>query len=550
MKVEKYIILVVVSLLFFTACKKYETVPEEIITENFIYDNFDKNGVYAQQVVNNIYTYLNPGFNRIDGVLLDAATDDAIPSPYAHSIEVLSKGRLTASNNVDDNWSNAYTCIRKVNLFLSKQASVPRDSATKQYWRAEVRFMRAYSYFELLKRYGGVPLVGNKVFTLDDNMNLSQNSFDQCVNYIVSECDVIKDSLRKETTTEFPATEWGKITRGVALSLKSRVLLFAASPLNNPGNTISKWQAAADAAKAVMNLGYFALNSSFLSTFTTRSNKEIILAYQRAVTQDVEKNNAPSGFGAPNQSNGYISPTSELVDAFPALNGRAITDPASGYDATKPYLNRDPRLGWTIFFNGSKWLGRDVETFDGGLDKPGGLLIQTRTGYYMRKFMADYSTSSTYSNQTHNFPVFRYAEILLNYAEAMNETGNQTEAFNQLKLIRTRAGIPAGTTAGYQYGLKTTMTQAEMREAIRLERRIELAFEEQRFWDIRRWKIAETVANKDVHGMKVTQTAPGVFSYQSVVVDRLYFSALKNYRYPVPFNEMLSNPSLTQNTGY
>jgi hypothetical protein len=168
----------------------------------------------------------------------------------------------------------------------------------------------------------------------------------------------------------------------------------------------------------------------------------------------------------------------------------------------------------------------------------------------MRKFMADLSTATAYSNQTHNFPIFRYAEILLNYAEALNESGNTAEAFNQLKAIRLRAGIPLGTTPGFQHGLSVTMTQAEMRIAIRNERRIELAFEEHRFWDIRRWKIAETVANREVYGIRATVAGAGVFTYAVEPVDRLYFNPQKNYFYPIAFAEMNANPNMDQNPGY
>ncbi len=531
-------------------CQKFETEPEETITEAYVFDQFDLNGTFAQQVVNNIYAHLNPGFNRISGVVLDAATDDAIPSAITHPIEVLSKGRLTAGNNIEDAWASSYACIRKVNLFLSKQSIVPRDAQTKQFWRAEVRFMRAYSYFELIRRYGGVPLIGDVVYQPGEIVGPSRNTFEECFSYIVRECDIIKDSLRKETATEFPATEWGKITRGAALALKSRVLLYAASPLFNPAGNPARWQAAASAAKEVIDLGYFSLNASFQGTFVNRSPREIILAHQRPITSDVERNNAPVGYGAPNLSYGYVSPTQDLVDAFPAANGRAISDPASGYLASNPYANRDPRLGWTVFFNGSRWLNRSVETFTGGLDRPGGIQTQTRTGYYMRKFLADLSTATAYSNQTHNFPIFRYAEVLLNYAEALNESGNTAEAFNQLKAIRLRAGIPLGTTAGFQHGLPVSMSQAEMRAAIRNERRIELAFEEHRFWDIRRWKIAEIVANRDVFGIRATPAGAGAFSYVMESADRLYFNPAKHYFYPIPFTEMNANPNLVQNPGY
>jgi len=531
-------------------CKKYEQVPAESITENYAFDSLDKNGTYAEQIVNNIYTYLNPGFNRIDEVVLDAATDDAISSAYGNDIEALSKSRISASLLVDGAWDNSYACIRKVNNFLSKIDQVPRNETDKKFWKAEMRFMRAYSYFELIKRYGGVPLIGAKVYQPEEPITVSRNSFDDCVAYIVNECDNIKDSLRNESVaSEFADAFWGRITRGAAMALKARALLYAASALHNPANDVQRWQKAADAAKEVIDLNYYALQPSFVQVFLQRKNKEIILAYQRSLTNDLEKQNAPIGFQAPNASRGLVSPTEELVTAFPMNNGLAITDPLSGYNPDSPFVKRDPRLNWSVFYNGSKWLNRAVETFEGGMDKPGGAVTQTRTGYYMRKFLADFSTASSYSQQTHNFPIFRYAEILLNYAEAANETGNQLAAFDQLKLIRQRAGIAKGTDNGYAYGLKANMNQQEMREAIRLERRIEMAFEEQRYWDIRRWKIAETVGNREVHGTRIVQNN-GLPTYQSYTADKIYFDPQKNYLYAIPLKEVISNPKMQQNPGY
>lgn len=549
MKILKIVVPVVVTGIVLASCKKYEEIPANTFTEEYVFDSLDQNGTYAQQVVNNIYSYLNHGFNRIDNVVLGAATDDAIPSEVGNSIEVLSKGRLTANNNVDDSWGGSYTCIRKVNNFLAKQHVVPRDATTKQYWRAEVRFMRAFSYFELIKRYGGVPLLGDHVYNLDEAITISRSSFEECVNYIVGECDIIKDSLRNESIgSQFPNTEWGKITRSAAMTLKARTLLYAASPLNNPTNNLAKWQAAADAAKAVMNLGYHHLNGSFSGVFSTRKNSEIILAYQRSNTTDLETINAPVGYGAPTLSFGYVSPTQNLVDSFPMINGLSIYAAGSTYDPANPYANRDPRMNWTVFYNGSQWLNRDVETFEGGMDKPGGLQTQTRTGYYMRKFLGNFSTSSSFSSQTHNFPIFRYAEILLNYAEAINETGDQAEALIQLRALRQRAGITAGV--GSTYGLPAGMSQAQMRDAIHRERRLELAFEEHRYWDLRRWKTADVVLNTDAKGMRILQTSPGVFSYQVFNADKLSFDAGRMYLYPIPFNEILANPSLQQNPGY
>src|SRR5690606_25848065 len=185
------------------------------------------------------------------------ATDDAISSDNYNNIELLSKSILTSvANNPDDKWYQSYQAIRNVNLYLANVDNIPVDITTKHYWKAEARFIRAISYFELIKRYGGVPLVGDQLFSQDDKINIPRNTYDECVQYIVSELDAILDSLRPDPLV---ATDLGRISQGADLALKSRVLLYAASPLNNSGNDMSKWQAAADAAKAVIDLNKFSL---------------------------------------------------------------------------------------------------------------------------------------------------------------------------------------------------------------------------------------------------------------------------------------------------
>lgn len=544
----KIIILLYIGILI-SSCKKYEEVPNELVNPDIIYDQFDKNGTYAQWVRNDLYTYLPDGFNRIDNVVLDAATDDALASRYGSPIELLAKSGITAGTNPDDRWATSYISIRKVNIFLSKIDVVPYDAVSIKFWKAEARFIRAMNYFELLKRYGGVPLLGDQVFGLHDNLsNIPRNTFDECLQYILSECEAIKPLLRTEPVLD---TFLGSITRGAAYALKSRVLLYAASPLNNPANDQNKWLAAANAAKDLINLNVYSLTPAFTSAFLNRKNSEVILAYQKGQNRTLETANAPIGFAEPNASNGYVNPSQNLVDAFPMSDGRAIdaTAPALPYDPQNPYANRDPRLGLTVFFNGANWLNRAVETFDGGLDRPGGMRLQTRTGYYMRKFLGLFGTATAYQDQTHNFPIFRYAETLLNYAEAINETGNQAEALTQLKLLRNRAGIPLGTVSGYAHGLRTDLSQAEMRKAIQNERRIEMAFEEQRFWDIRRWKIAEQVGNSSVRGMRIVKQG-NTFTYTPIVVDQLSFTAPKMYLYAIPLKEILADPALKQNPGY
>ena len=260
-----------------------------------------------------------------------------------------------------------------------------------------------------------------------------------------------------------------------------------------------RWLRAANAAKDVLDITGFILEDEFRNVFTTLRSTEVILATQRAKTTDIENNNAPMGFNTASLiSKGYTSPTQELVNAFPMSSGKAIGEMGSGYDEQNPYAGRDSRLQFTVFSNGSLWVSRtrSVETFNGGKDRPGGADIQTKTGYYARKFMGffDNATSAAftaYSAQSHNFIIFRRAEMLLNYAEALNELGRTNEAYAPLIELRRRAKIIAGT--GSLYGLKSGMTQEEMRAIIQNERRIELAFEEHRFWDVRRWKLAKVI---------------------------------------------------------
>ncbi|HEX5553987.1 MAG TPA: RagB/SusD family nutrient uptake outer membrane protein [Chitinophagaceae bacterium] len=545
MKYGYYFTIALLSLLVLSACEKNELYPQTYITPDYVYNKLDSSGDYALQVLNNLYSYLPDGYNRIDHVVLGAATDDAISSDNYDHIQTLSQSILTAvADNPDGVWYTAYQAVRNVNLYLAHVDNVPIDETTKRYWKAEARFIRAINYFELIKRYGGVPLVGDKLFSQDDEVNIPRNTYQECVDYIVGELDAIKDSLRPDPLT---ATDLGRISKGADMALKSRVLLYAASPLNNPTDDLSKWQAAEDAAKDLIDYHQFSLVPDFTSIFVDRQNSGVILAYQRAQTKDLETQNAPVGYSEPNQSQGYVSPTQELVDAFPMDNGMAIADPVSGYDPDHPYQNRDPRLGATVFYNGSEWLQRTVETFEGGRDKPNSVQRQTRTGYYMRKFLADYSTQQAYGNQNHNFVIFRYGEVLLNDAEAANELGQTQTAYDQLKRIRERAGIKPGP--GGNYGLKENMSQTEMRAAIHLERRIEMAFEEQRFWDVRRWKRADAVFNETLHGVKITQHATGEFSYQTVPVFKLTF-APKMYLYPIPFTEISANHAIVQNPGW
>jgi hypothetical protein len=568
MKGYKTLIFALAVIMIITGCKKYEQFPVDKVTINYIFDPKDSAGVNAQEFLYGIYAKMKNGHNRVGGDYLDASSDDAISSAFgpANEATILS----TAAYNsytipTDENlWAYYYQGIRSANEFVDNIDVVPvlakyNGYSIKYLWKSEARILRAYFYFELVKRYGGVPLLGNKVFTLTDNLQLPRNSFDDCIKYIVSECDAVKDTL---LTTPFsnPNADSHRVTRGAALALKARVLLYAASPLFNGGNIdpsnpltgysnfdASRWAQAAAAAKAVMDLGTYSLVANYKDIFLTQNNPEIIFMRQGDNGNSIETANGPVGFTAA-VGKGQTSPTQELADAFPMNNGLAITDPASGFDSNNPYANRDPRLTYTLLYNGAQWLNTQLQTYEGGQSKPNSTLQQTQTSYYMRKFMGNFENSNSYSGHNEDWLIIRYADILLDYAEAQNEAvGPDASVYQQLTALRQRAQIQPGTDG--LYGLKAGMTQDEMRVAIQNERRIELAFEESRYWDIRRWKIAETIMNQPRKGVSITQNGIG-FLYNDINVLTTKFMSPKMYLYPIPYDEVLKNPNMKQNPGW
>ena len=572
-----YIVLACSSLVMLASCRKaYEEVPlGQQIPLEIAFDEKDSAGTYALRYLATTYAEATMNnHNRIDQNYLDAASDDAVSSQVKISdVENIAKGAYTASNpNADNNWTRFWTSIRNTTVFTVMINRVPLNERlpdgrpARPAYRSEARFLRAMLYFELLKRYGGVPLLGDKIYQIDDDIQVPRSSFADCVSYIVSELDNIRDSLR--TKENINGTSYGRITKGAAMALKARVLLYAASPLFNGGNIDptnpltgytsadpNRWKLAADAAKDVMNLNSYGLMPKFTDIFITQSepvstNNETIFWRQNGNGTSVERANAPIGYRS-SGSDGVTSPTQNLVDAFPMLNGLPISDPASGYNPNSPYTNRDPRLMGTVFYNGMLWLNRNVETYTGGADRPGGTSQQTKTGYYLRKFMGNFETSSggVYTDVTHDFIYIRYAEVLLNYAEAMNEfSGPTAEIYDILHQLRQRAGIEAGTDGNY--GIASNLSKEQLREVIRNERRVELAFEEHRFFDIRRWKIAEAVMNQQLTGVNIQRTSSGFDSYDYVNVFTPKFRAPAMYLYPIPYDEVIRNANMKQNPGW
>lgn len=562
-----YIAALIIGLVL-VGCKKYEQFPVDKVGIQYVFDPKDSLGTNAQAFLYGIYPTLKSGHNRVGGDYLDAASDDAISSASGSTNQVTILG--TAAYNsftipADENlWAYYYAGIRKANEFVNNIDVVPvmakyNGYSMKYVWKSEARFLRAMFYFELVKRYGGVPLLGDKVFTINDNVALSRNSFADCIKYIVSECDAIKDTLLIAPVAN-PNADAHRVTKGAALALKARVLLYAASPLFNGGNideanpltgytdnSLARWQAASGAAKEVMNLGSYSLMPGFKDIFLVQNNSEMILIRQTGSDNNIETTNAPIGFpGA--AAKGQTSPSQGLVDVYPMSNGLPITDPASGYDANNPYANRDPRLTHTIFYNGSRWLNSDLQLFEGGQSKPNGALQQTKTGYYMRKFMGIEENTNSFQAHNADWLIIRYADVILGYAEAENEVNGATsDVYNAMISIRKRAGIVAGS--GGLYGLRAGMSKADMRDAIHNERRIEFAFEESRYWDIRRWKTAETVMNQSLNGMSITKIGANL-TYNIVTALATKFNRPTMYLYPIPYDEVLKNRNMKQNPGW
>lgn len=562
--VRLYMILIVsfVTFTVLSSCSKtWEDEPLERFTDEYVWDVHDSLGQKAGDFLNQIYSYLPQGFTRLDGNYLDAATDDAISSQPGGAVEVMASGGISPFNNPDDNWGKMYTGIRAASLFINNIDKVPLSiklpdgRSMRPVWKAEARFLRAFFYFELMKRYGGVPLMGDKVLQSDDNVQIPRSSFKRTVDYIVQQCELAIDSLRPDPVDMI---NLGRATKVAAMALKARTLLYAASPLYNgeniaAGDSLSgyidkdpeRWHNAAVAAGDIINLGVYSLDADFRDVFITAGNSETIFARNAGDYHQMEDDNSPIGYsGTSAYANGRTSPTEELVDAFPMANGLPITDINSGYDSTNPYFQRDPRLYYTVFCNGTDWLGRPVETFNDGLDRPGTDKVQTLTGYYAKKFMGKFETSTSYANEHQTFIYFRYAEVLLNYAEAENEyEGPVGSVYTAIESVRQRAGLNP-------YKLPADLNKDQMRAIIHNERRIEMAFEEQRYWDIRRWKIADSVMNQPFHGIEIIRSSSGALTYTIVPVFSPRFTAPYQYLYPISYNEVASNEQMKQNPGW
>ena len=518
-----------------------------------------------QKMLTNVYGYMpNKNIYDVSSAMRDCGSDDAEYADPDASVQRFTNGTWSALNTVDDKWSTMYSGIRSANEFLESIKTVDLSMyqyETKyqrwlehlKYYPYQAKVLRAYYFFELARRYGDIPMPLTMLTAEEANV-IAKTPFDEVIDFIVSECDEAAKNL-PDTYVGLLDDEVGRVTRGFALAVKTKALLYAASPLHNPSGDKSKWQKAAAAAKEIIDLGVYKLDPDEKANNYT--SQEVIFAIMRSESSSFELYNFPVRFTEGQRT--YLAgnyPTQNLVDAFQTANGYDITLGSNGwqtadpdFDVTKPYEGRDPRFARTILADGMSFKGSTIETFVGGKDYSATRNdLGSPTGYYLRRYIQE-STSfipeNTVTNK-HQWVVYRYAEALLTYAEAMNEyQGNPTStgefslsAIDALNMVRANAGMPDVTAS----------SQSDFREAVRREWRVEFAFEDHRFWDVRRWDIGQATQGQ-IDGVEITRTG-GKNEYKRMTVETRTWSARQNL-FPIPQSELFCNPNLNpQNTGW
>ncbi|MBC7887875.1 MAG: RagB/SusD family nutrient uptake outer membrane protein [Ferruginibacter sp.] len=572
---KKYIYVFAICAVALSACQKLDREFVTTIGQREIEQSFTN----SQAALNAIYADIQDGTLYIDGAaMMASATDEAEYTSETSQIQSFNSGSWNAINNPDLVWDNYYRGIRKVNQFLLSTGKInldpwkldPSSSAQAVYqtnfdaikrWNYEARFLRAYYYFELVKRYGGVPLLNTALSVDDDFSQIQRVSLDSCIRFIVNECDsaAVQLPVNVGTLPYTAANDLGRITKVTALALKSRVLLYAASDLfNNPswaggyakpelialptGDRTARWKAASDAAKATIDATSLPTLGAYKALFNTFNNAEIIFTRRNGASNEFEKVNSPIGFPQGRSGN---TPSQDLVDAY-EVKVNATTAVKFDWNnpamAAKPYLNRDPRLEYTVIRNDTVFgtPSRRVQLYVGGLDgKP--IINASKTGYYLRKYQIESLNLNNGNTGVHSWIVIRYPEIYLNYAEALNEwSPGHADIKGYYDRVRTRGGVAMPV-------LPTGLSQAEIREKIRNEKRVEFAFEDHRFWDVRRWMQAPTYFNAPLRGVNISRDpASGTFTYTPTIVEQRVFQP-KMYLFPIPQSDLNISPLLVQN---
>jgi starch-binding outer membrane protein, SusD/RagB family len=542
----------VLLLTLVVSCNKdfLDRAPSVNLSEEDIFSN----PVLASQYADNAYNSLIDEYARFNAHrgITGQAADEAVSGNNEISVRTLTNGTYhdhyerggASMNDISDVWGRAYGGIRVANKMLEMIDQVPWTvNQSPARIKGEMYFVRAFLYFELIKRFGGVPIVDH-VYGPNENIDIPRNTYTECVNFIISDL--------KNAELLLPATydnsNNGRATSGASKALRARVLLYAASTLNNEANDLEKWKAAAAAAKEVMDMNLYSLQATYADILNVASSPEYIMIKirgPRAIDGFLLDFAMSPGSGG---AQGQLNPTQNHVDLYEMkTTGKPISDPTSGYNPQLPYSNRDPRLAANVLYNDAVWQGRKIEMWSGGRDYLSGNVTYTATRYYCRKLWPEVYIRNVSGTALVNFVYFRYAEVLLNYAEAQNEAvGPDASVYSAINQVRARTSVampplPAG------------LTQSQMRDRIRNERAVELAFEDHRWYDIMRWKAGPQIVAQPMYGMNVVRNTNGTFTYSKELLpanmQKIYLDYM--HRYPVPRSEIYKSKGiLQQNQGW
>ena len=512
------------------------TVSDEIVWQD---------EAYVDKYVNAFYTYLHKygqfGEAQFSGSLTESLTETfkygsvALGDRAGHPNNYVTNPDVISPDGCRYNiWDKdlAYGNIRQMNQFLvmqKKYSTFPDDKNLK--WEAQVRFFRAYVYFQLAKRHGGVILYDD----LPTSNDKARSTAAETWQFIADDLDFAATNLPKE----WDAANKGRVTKGAAYALKSRAMLYA-----------ERWQDAYDAADEVEKLQLYDLVDNYADAWKG-NNKEAILEFD--YNKDSGPNHTFDQYYVP-QCDGYDfgalgTPTQEMVESYEYADGSGFPDwstwhTAEGTTATPPYDKLEPRFKATILYNGATWKGRTIASYVNGTDgwaawktdaKPEG---RSTTGYYLRKLVDETHSFTSVQASTQPWTEIRYAEVLLNHAEACYHlSGYADKANKDIKDIRNRVGLPYSDKSG-----------EDLMKAIRQERKVELAYEGHYYWDMRRWRLSATAfTGIRLHGLKIEQNANGSFNYIYVECDDKDRNfPTKMYRFPMPQAELDNNGAVTQ----
>lgn len=553
MKVIRYVSIICLLGTTLYSCKDDFLDVKKIeagVSVDRLYTTYEK----AQQAVWNAYSYLPDGFGKLN---MESATDNAEMTNESSNLQVFNYGGWNQFSNPDNVWDQNFKGIRQASLYLKnkgrvdveylKNGAVGTDFTAYnnavnnlKFLEGEALFLKAFFYFELVKRYGGVPILTEALNFEDEKVwrSMPRNTVDECINYIVLLCNQAEAIIPKDLGA-YNWYEKGRTTYGAIASLKSRTLLYAASPLYKEAGSKVTWETAAEAANEVIALRKYSLAGSYTSLFGSNnlSSPEYIFERRSGSINSLEFANFPISF---DRSNGNsLTPSQNFVDNFEVLkkdgSGNVIGAEAFSWSnpvhAANPYANRDPRLGFTVVANGSLFKSLPVETFFGGTS---GLPKQnaTKTGYYLSKWVNQSIDLLNNTTTNHAWGYFRYGETLLNYSEAMfnaygavaDPKGYGLTALAAINLVRARVGMPA------------LVANELNQERFERERNVELGFEGHRQWDVRRWKKGATYFNVPLRRIDIAKTGVN-YTYTVKNLENRVFDN-KMYWYPIPQDEI------------